>query len=104
MTTQEEQAFAEAQATLTNMVNAVRASRGRKAERHGEKFDEALAIKDTAKGFKNVNTHALANCLAAALHRLAVLPDVDDFVFPALTDLDFDPDPAFDPEKPVDGD
>jgi hypothetical protein len=88
-----DQSYAKLQTSLDELIELWRASLARKRERHGEKFDHALATQDLYVRLHHISEEAVPALLAAAVDRLARMPD---FVpNPEIADLDFD----FDPEE-----
>lgn len=95
-----DQSFEQVQHNLSDIIDKVRESRGRKEERHPGKFDERLAVLDTYRNFGKMPQRQAIAVLAAALHRLAVMEDYNPVVvkFPEIADLDFAYDPKDDPK------
>lgn len=88
MATNYDQAQADQEAKLDALVNEVRASRARKAQRHPD-FVETLAVTDTYKSLVQAGVKGAASIAAVALHRLAQMEDFVSPTFVELADLDF---------------
>jgi len=83
-----DQSYASLQDALDELITEWRASLGRKAERHGEKFDSAKATFDLFNRMAGAPREAIASFAAVAVDRLAHMPDYSP-VPHELKDLDF---------------
>jgi hypothetical protein len=84
-----DQGYALLQESLDEVVNDWRASLGRKAERHGEKFDPAAAFTDLLSRMAHSSPRMVITMAAAAVDRLAKMADYSP-VPDTLAGLDFD--------------
>jgi hypothetical protein len=75
---------------LDDLVERWRASLGRKQERHGDKFDAALALPDLVSRLCGAPYEMLLAVASSAVDRLAKMPDFNA-VPDELAALDYDP-------------
>jgi len=93
-----DQALAQNENAVTQLIQNWRASLERKRERHGDGFDESLAMMDLGSRLARMPREAAITVLMSTINRLAKMPDYNP-VPAEIAGLDFD----FDPEAPEGG-
>lgn len=86
-----DQDWAKNKTEFDGLLSEIRASRARKQERHGDKFDGNLAIEYQARNLQQAPPAVLALIAAMALDRLAQMEDFNS-IPEELAALDFDVD------------
>lgn len=99
--------FAVMRAFTNKVIEHTRKSNDRKRERHGDGFSLDLALLDSMAILDDLSRPQLVSLAAVAIQSLAelmIVPDESPSATPIpaeIMDLDFDPDPNFDPDAKV---